>query len=514
MSPANSARTDRERAASDFLAPNDAPPWILGRRGAPRRAPENTLAGVRRARELGADGFVCDVRRAADELVVFADARVDRTTDGDGALDERTPVELAALDAGSWFSKRYAGEGVPMLDELLDEWFDGERGPGATNGPGPWLFVADAGTATEVARRLDELHLFAATAPLTAPRVASDEPRVVREAVDAGLSAVYVTHRPDARAWELANEPLVRAVAARAWTGDFADRAWPCERWALECDEPDALLRAMRAGVLGVTTNEIERAVTARRLARLAPDDDGGWPLSAPALPLEPDTDAGGGPWRGAWTVRAALRNPFATRVRVALSLEVRRGAFDVEGLPDAPLELDAGATRAVEFSLSGGSWSPGGDPRLVALFDGVTARDGGPPRVAFDATLARRRHASADAITRRLELLREGPQAAPATMTMRRRGRELHLAVENAAGLVEPHAWALVDGVERFGGRGVRVPLPEDFDRRAGGVDFACGFLGRDPRTGRRALRRFGGGLEWGADPGAPGRLHSHLAR
>ncbi|MEQ1892363.1 MAG: glycerophosphodiester phosphodiesterase, partial [Planctomycetota bacterium] len=37
------------------------PPWILGHRGAPREAPENTLSALRRALELGLDGVEYDV---------------------------------------------------------------------------------------------------------------------------------------------------------------------------------------------------------------------------------------------------------------------------------------------------------------------------------------------------------------------------------------------------------------------------------------------------------------------
>ena len=40
------------------------PPWVFGLRGAPREAPENTKASLRRALGLGLDGLSIDVRRA------------------------------------------------------------------------------------------------------------------------------------------------------------------------------------------------------------------------------------------------------------------------------------------------------------------------------------------------------------------------------------------------------------------------------------------------------------------
>ncbi|MCA8980033.1 MAG: hypothetical protein H6831_10575 [Planctomycetes bacterium] len=482
------------------------PPWIQGRRGAPREAPENTLASFQRALALGADGFTADARRVAgDDLVVFADEILARTTDGTGRIANHGLVELAGLDAGGWFGKRFTGEPIPALDELLELEDEHLVGPA----PLTWIEVHESGVAEQLARglrRSERAHDV---------RVASRDARLCREAADAGLQAVFICSRADAHALELAQRAPLAAVAATDWSGELAAQAWPCERWGLELDEPNALLRALRGGGFsGVTTNEVARAVTARTLAKLAPHDDGGWPLEAPDLPLEPDQETEGGAWRGHWNVSARVRNPFAHPVRVALRLAVRQGAFDCEGLPEASFELGPRGEFELDFTLRGGSWSPGGDPLLVALFDWPASDGRAAGRLLFDAPLARRRHAVADVITRRLSMLRESPGEAPATMTMRRRGRELHVAVENAGGLLEPRAWVRLGGEHRFGGRGVKLLLPDDFDRRAGGVDFACGFLGSRAGDARPRLRRFSGGLEWGADPGAAARLHSHLPR
>ncbi len=86
---------------------------ILGHRGAPAEAPENTLAAIRRALERGADGVEVDVQRCADgRLVLIHDTTVDRTTDGTGRVDRLPWSALAALDAGE-------GERIPALEELL-----------------------------------------------------------------------------------------------------------------------------------------------------------------------------------------------------------------------------------------------------------------------------------------------------------------------------------------------------------------------------------------------------------
>ncbi len=95
-------------------------PKIIGHRGVPALAPENTLAGIEKAIELGLDYVELDVRTTSDgRLVLLHDADVDRTTGGTGRITSFTAEELKSLDAGSWFSPEFAGEAVPLLDEAL-----------------------------------------------------------------------------------------------------------------------------------------------------------------------------------------------------------------------------------------------------------------------------------------------------------------------------------------------------------------------------------------------------------
>lgn len=90
-------------------------------RGGARHRPENTLAAFREALRLGAHMLELDLRLSADgAIVVMHDARVNRTTDGRGAVADLTLAELRRLDAGSRFSARFAGERVPTLEEVLD----------------------------------------------------------------------------------------------------------------------------------------------------------------------------------------------------------------------------------------------------------------------------------------------------------------------------------------------------------------------------------------------------------
>ncbi|GGX79212.1 glycerophosphodiester phosphodiesterase [Streptomyces fructofermentans] len=76
---------------------------VVAHRGASEEAPEHTLAAYRKAIEDGADALECDVRLTADgHLVCVHDRRVNRTSNGRGAVSALELADLAALDFGSW----------------------------------------------------------------------------------------------------------------------------------------------------------------------------------------------------------------------------------------------------------------------------------------------------------------------------------------------------------------------------------------------------------------------------
>ncbi len=96
-------------------------PLVFGHRGASKVAPENTFAAFTAAAGAGADGIELDVHLSADGmLVVSHNARVDKTTDGTGYINDLTLAELQRLDAGSYFGPEFAGERLPILEEVLD----------------------------------------------------------------------------------------------------------------------------------------------------------------------------------------------------------------------------------------------------------------------------------------------------------------------------------------------------------------------------------------------------------
>jgi len=95
-------------------------PKVVGHRGAAGHAPENTLAGLRAAHELGIEWVEFDVMLTAEGTpVLFHDETLDRTTDGTGRLADRRWEDLRGLDAGSWFGPAFKGQRVPSLHEAL-----------------------------------------------------------------------------------------------------------------------------------------------------------------------------------------------------------------------------------------------------------------------------------------------------------------------------------------------------------------------------------------------------------
>ncbi len=87
---------------------------IIGHRGASGYAPENTLTSFAKALEFGVNAIELDVHLAkSGELVVMHDETLDRTTNGRGAIADKTLDEIRKYTCNG-------GEKVPTLNEVLD----------------------------------------------------------------------------------------------------------------------------------------------------------------------------------------------------------------------------------------------------------------------------------------------------------------------------------------------------------------------------------------------------------
>ncbi|MBU0493177.1 MAG: glycerophosphodiester phosphodiesterase [Chloroflexi bacterium] len=100
---------------------NKRHPLNIGHRGAGGLAPGNTLAAFQVALDLDIDGVELDVHLCrTGEVVVIHNFTVDATTNGTGRVKDLSLAELQALDAGSHFAPRFAGERIPTLAQVFD----------------------------------------------------------------------------------------------------------------------------------------------------------------------------------------------------------------------------------------------------------------------------------------------------------------------------------------------------------------------------------------------------------
>jgi glycerophosphoryl diester phosphodiesterase len=113
-----------------------ARPFVMGHRGSPEEAPENTLGSFRLALAQGAEILETDLRFTRDdEILLIHDETVDRTTNGTGAVREMTLAYIKGLrtrgprtqaqhhpaDQSAEAGKGASAEGEPpaTLEELL-----------------------------------------------------------------------------------------------------------------------------------------------------------------------------------------------------------------------------------------------------------------------------------------------------------------------------------------------------------------------------------------------------------
>jgi len=86
----------------------------IGHRGAKGHEPENTLIGFQKAIDLHVDRVELDVHLSADkELMVIHDDTIDRTTNGKGAVNQFSVLELKRF-------KIEKDQSIPTLTEVLN----------------------------------------------------------------------------------------------------------------------------------------------------------------------------------------------------------------------------------------------------------------------------------------------------------------------------------------------------------------------------------------------------------
>lgn len=94
---------------------------IQAHRGNSGYAPENTLAAFQSAVDVNADGIECDIHLTKDgRFVVCHDETINRTSTGTGEIAKMTFERLREYDFGVKYNKKFKGEKIPALQEMLE----------------------------------------------------------------------------------------------------------------------------------------------------------------------------------------------------------------------------------------------------------------------------------------------------------------------------------------------------------------------------------------------------------
>ncbi len=96
-------------------------PTLVAHRGASADAPENTIAAFKLAWSQGADIIEGDFRLTKDqEIVCIHDSSTKRVAGKKLVVASSTLAQLRQLEVGSWKSKKWQGEKIPTLQEVLE----------------------------------------------------------------------------------------------------------------------------------------------------------------------------------------------------------------------------------------------------------------------------------------------------------------------------------------------------------------------------------------------------------
>ncbi len=236
---------------------SDKRPLRIGHRGAAAYAPHNTLAGFRKAAELGADMVELDVQRSADDQTVVIHDMFVKTPDGLLLpVHAATLEELRRIDLGG-------GERIPVLREALETCRELNLGVyielkegGAARGVIEELAFLDYGDHCVVGSfRPDWVADFTAAASHVAGSIlfgakAIDGPRAVQLA--RACAAAYV--HP---CWESDLHPS--ALLTPEWLGAVRSAGLGVITWHEE--RPDEIAELKRLGVDGICSDRPELLV-------------------------------------------------------------------------------------------------------------------------------------------------------------------------------------------------------------------------------------------------------------
>ena len=177
-----STRVHATGVFGSLRAPGD-PALVAGHRGDRSSAPENTIPAFENALKSDLEFVETDVQLTRDRVpVLIHDETVDRTTNGRGQVSDFSLRKLKRLDAGRWYSKKFAGTEIPTLEEFL-ELFRGSDKQAMIELKGFWP-LEDVGTVVDLVRdygATDRVVFMSSdfTTLMNAADVAPDIPRII-----------------------------------------------------------------------------------------------------------------------------------------------------------------------------------------------------------------------------------------------------------------------------------------------------------------------------------------------
>jgi glycerophosphoryl diester phosphodiesterase len=253
-----------------FYTSAHADVMVYAHMGGDRVWPGNTLYAYDQAARLGVDAFDMDAHITKDgQIVLLHDARVDRTTDGTGHVEDLTLAALKKLDAGYTWSPDggttfpYRGQGirVPTLEEVFQSY------------PHMRYLIEIKSTRAPIARPLcdlihkhnlqdnvivgsfqdDAIRMFRDTCPGVATSASKREVAAFVLLSKIGLSGLISPRYQALQVPYATSETYGIPVVTAAFIKAAHARNVKVETWTL--DDPELMKRYMSWGIDGVDTD-------------------------------------------------------------------------------------------------------------------------------------------------------------------------------------------------------------------------------------------------------------------
>lgn len=253
-------------------------PLVLAHRGGSKIAPESTLLAFEKAVELGVHGFEVDLRMTKDEqIIVFHDDNVDRTSGKTGYVNELTLAELKEIDFSEQFegreeltSQELTKTTIMTLAEMLERFpflyinMDMKDSPSSYEGslmPSKlWRILDDADALDRVVvtsffdEQIDRFNLYAQN------RVALGAgEKEVRKAYTAYTSQFKHLYHPKADVFQLPTRHKSIRLDTPGFIHFLHQLNIKVHYWTV--DEPQDMTRLLENGADGIVTDRPDLAV-------------------------------------------------------------------------------------------------------------------------------------------------------------------------------------------------------------------------------------------------------------